>query len=125
MKSYIALFEIIAFKSFVNNNRLDSKIRSFSQFKSSVEAAFNEHKAEFDDDRGNFKLHLNFSGRYVVLWSDDTTPRSFGDIILFCQSLVMISLVEGFPVRGCIHSGRDPLQSATLKKKCLWHWQPA
>lgn len=106
MEGYIAVYEIVSFESFVSNNETDTRLQLYRKLSENIyREIFPLDKAK---ERLTDKLHFRGYDKYFVLWTEEKTPRAFGDILNKCQIAIATALVEGFPLRGCIHSGEVP-----------------
>lgn len=105
MNNYIALFEFIGFESFIKNNSTSGISEKYEAITTELKNAFLEKKESTIKGKDDFEVSLFFQGKHILLISSGEGPRSFFDILSTSQILLVTSLAEGFPLRGCVDIG--------------------
>lgn len=106
MIGYLAVFELLAFDSFITNNDTETCLKSYKKLSEEL------HKAVFPlseaKQRIEKRLHFAAYDKYFVIWTEDDSPRAFHEVISKSQVMIALSLAEGFPLRGCINCAEVP-----------------
>lgn len=110
METYIAYFDILGFKEFIDCNSKEYIDRNFSHiFRESQTALSGEKYVQADfgfiPDLSLAEINcLHFSDS-IIFWSKDKSEKSFRQIVDVCFTFYWRCMQTCFPVRGCLVLG--------------------
>lgn len=107
MNKFIAYFDFLGFRSFIENNSLDEQIHillaNFISIESSLgKGKFNETSHGVVADLSDSRLNcLNFSDT-IIFWTNDDSNESLNEILEVSYNFNWREIGYSFPVRGAI-----------------------
>lgn len=115
-QSYVAFLDILGFKDLVTNNSHEELVSIYkkslqislqmSLSNGKIKYAFDkEGKSIAISDLSNANVHSLIISDSVILWTDDSSMKSFIDILIAVRNMVNNSFVFGIPMRGAISIG--------------------
>lgn len=111
MDTYIAYFDILGFKEFVENNVKEYVDRNFQHiFRESQTAISGETFIQYDigkivPDLNKAEINCMHFSDSIIFWTIDASPESFKKIVDVCYTFYWNCLKTSFPVRGCLVFG--------------------
>jgi hypothetical protein len=110
MKKFIAFFDYLGFKDFIERNEIESQHRIMNSILVDIEMALGQGKTK-PDSRGvisdiddSIIKCINFSDT-VVFWTNDDTDDSLHEVLAVAYKFNFSSICFTFPVRGSIVYG--------------------
>ena len=111
MKKFIAYFDYLGFKDFIEYNSLKTQKEIMENNFCDIELALSKGKTKRTNqgtplaDISNSKINcINFSDT-VVFWTNDNTIESFNELLHVAYEYNISSIIRHFPTRGSIIYG--------------------
>lgn len=121
METFIAFFDILGFKEFINNNDLKEVKRLFEHLLRDTQTAVSGEKyvqlnaSTIIPDLKQQKVNCLHISDSIVFWTNSNTEDDFKDLVAVCHSFYWRSLQTTFPLRGCLTHGEIDFNPATIK----------
>ena len=110
MKKYLAYFDLLGFKDFIENNNIEEQKRGVNNIFRDIEAAMaNDNYVDARHgviaDLSKYKIQVaNFSDTFL-LWTLDDSKESLDEILRVTYDFNWRTTVYNFPARGCMIYG--------------------
>ncbi len=111
METFIAFFDVLGFKEFINNNKLEEAIRLFDNLLMEAQLAIAHGKTrpgeggmavpDLADQKVNC-LHISDS---IIFWTNCNEISDFEELVNVCHQFYWRSLQTTFPIRGALVYG--------------------
>lgn len=111
MDTYIAYFDILGFKEFIENNEKEYVDRNFQHiFRESQTAISGENYIQYDPgtiipDLSKSEINCMHFSDSIIFWTSDSSPENFKKIVDVCYTFYWRCMQTSFPVRGCLVFG--------------------
>ncbi len=110
METYIAYFDILGFKEFIENNDKEYIIEKFSDIFIDSQLAVSDEKIIEDDlgiapDLSNAEVNCLHVSDSIIFWTKDGSEESFKQIVDVCHTFYWRCMQRTFPIRGCLVLG--------------------
>ncbi len=123
MERFLAYFDILGFKEFMENNA-DEYIDRFihNLFRDSQSAVSGDNYVDggpgiYVPDLSKSNIHCIHISDSIIFWTEDISEESFNVIINCSAFFLNRSLQATFPVRGCIVAGKITFEPSVIKNK--------
>lgn len=111
MKTFIAFFDVLGFKEFINKNDLTEVRRLFNQLLRDSQTAICGQKyiqvnqgVTVPDLKHQTVNCLHVSDN-IIFWTNNDSEKDFKDLVEVCYFFYWRSLQTTFPLRGCLTYG--------------------
>jgi len=124
MKTYLALFDILGFKSFIEEHTTEEIERRFEHVLRDSSRALSNIWIDDPIDAGRInpdleyqKVHCLHISDTIIFWTDSDTDKDFMNLIDVSQRFYTNCLTTSLPVRGCIVHGDIKITPSTMTNK--------
>jgi len=120
METFIAFFDILGFKEFINNNDLKEVKRLFGHLLRETQTAVSGEKyitlnsGMLVPDLKHQKVNCLHISDSIVFWTNSNTENDFIDLVETCYTFYWRSLQTTFPLRGCLTYGEIAFEPGTI-----------
>jgi len=121
METFIAFFDVLGFKEFINNNELEEVKRLFEfLLRDTQTAVAGEEYIQLNSglvipDLKQQKVNCLHISDSIVFWTNSNTEKDFEELVNVCYSFYWRSLQTTFPVRGCLVYGEIDFRPFTIE----------
>lgn len=109
---YIAFLDILGFKDLVAKNGHAELVRKFNLILVTLELSLSQGKYVLSTsgdkavaDLNNARINCLTISDSVILWTDDSSMKSFVDLIVVLFQFMQGAFASGFPLRGALSVG--------------------
>jgi len=123
METFIAYFDILGFKEFINNNESKETIRLFNHLLRETQNALSSGKMKASDastivpDLRYQKVNCLHISDSIIFWTNTNSEDDFRDLVDVCYTFYGRSLQMFFPLRGCLTYGDIYFYPATIQNE--------
>jgi len=123
MECFLAYFDILGFKEFVDNNNeeyVDKFIHNL--FRDSQSALSGDNYIDcspyrYVPDLSKASVHSIHISDSIIFWTEDVSLESFKNIVECASLFLKRSIYVTFPVRGCIVAGNITFEPVLIKNQ--------
>jgi len=123
MDTYIAYFDILGFKEFIENNEKAYVEKNFRNiFRESQTAISGETFIEYAPiglvpDLNKAEINCMHFSDSIIFWTNDFSTESFKKMVNVCYTFYWQCMKYSFPVRGCLVFGDIEFKPFQIKSK--------